>query len=463
MLLAMAYAGLVVFGVGYALLGVPVQLSDSLGNMAKAQGVSLGELVYGEFFQASFLRPFLWAHLKVLLMLSGGDYFTWFRWWHVLQVAVLTWLYLRIVRPVTPAGAAAVPLGLAALVGSQTFEGTVNEAFPVNTFMTILLCVYAAAALALGPPGRWRDAAAAVLLVFAALTVESGLLVGVVVIAARMAGATGVSRAGTWLQLGLLGGYFALRFLFLDVGTPGLTERSSGFGFSMLDPRELVARFGEDPWLFYAYNVLSGLSSIFIGEPRAGVWAVTGALRAGEVRPADVIGVVASAGGTGLIGGYLWARRTAWRAWSLDHDDRIVAVFLAVAVANAGIGFAYSKEVILSPAGAFFALALAVAVRRLIQATSQASHLRSVTTALLLLAISSAWAFRDLRLHAVLRAAAETTRNDWAYADQWIEEQGLAFSPAGVELKRRLQHDAVTRVPARESLSSDLMELLGID
>src|SRR5688572_5522678 len=184
MLLATAYAAVVVFGLGYALLGLPVQLSDSLGNMAKAQDLSFGDLVYGEFFQASFLRPFLWAHLKVLLILSGSDYFTWFRGWHVLQVALLAWLYLRLVQPVTPAGAAAVPVGLAALVGGHTFVGTVVEAFPVNTFMTILLCVYAAAALALGPSGRWRDVAAAALLVFAALTVESGLLVGVVVIAA---------------------------------------------------------------------------------------------------------------------------------------------------------------------------------------------------------------------------------------------------------------------------------------
>ena len=256
--LAAAYAAVVVFGLGYALLGLPVQLSDSLGNMAKAQDLSLGNLVYGEFFQASFLRPFLWAHLKVLLILSGGDYFTWFRGWHVLQVGAADLAVSAVVQPVTPAGAAAVPLGLAALVGGHTFVGTVCEAFPVNTFMTILLCVLRGAR-------RWRSAlradggtsAAAVLLVFAALTVESGLLVGVVVIAARMAGATGVSQGGNVGAGGAVGGYFALRFLVLDVGAPGLTERSSGFGFSVLDPDELLARFGGNPVLFYAYNVLS--------------------------------------------------------------------------------------------------------------------------------------------------------------------------------------------------------------
>ena len=82
---------------------------------------------------------------------------------------------------------------------------------------------------------------------------------------------------------------------------------------------------------------------------------------------------------------------------------------------------------------------------------------------ILLLALSSAWAIRGLHLHAVLRAEAETARNDWAYADQWIEEQGMTFSPAGAELKRRLEADAVMRLPARDPVSSDLMEVLGID
>ena len=44
--------------------------------------------------------------------------------------------------------AAAVPLGLAALLGIHTFAGTVREAFPINTFMTILICCFAAADLA---------------------------------------------------------------------------------------------------------------------------------------------------------------------------------------------------------------------------------------------------------------------------------------------------------------------------
>src|SRR6185312_13718640 len=125
---------------------------------------------------------------------SRGNYFEWFRGWHVGQIALLTLLYVRLVRPSTWSGAAAVPVGLAALIGMHTFAGTVREAFPINTFMTILICAFAAADLALGPAsapdgqaprrgGLWRDAGAALIFVFPALTVESGLLIGVVFVA----------------------------------------------------------------------------------------------------------------------------------------------------------------------------------------------------------------------------------------------------------------------------------------
>ena len=459
LILAIVYAGLVLWGIGYALAGLPVQLSDSFGNIAKARQTSLMALVYGEFFQQSFLRPFLWAQLKVLLDLSGGHYFEWFRGWHVLQLAALIAFYLRLVVPVTAAAAAAVPLGLAALVGSHTFLGAVSEAFPINTFMTILLCSYGAAVLAFGPPRRWRDIAAAVLLVFAALTVESGLLVAVVVVAARIAGARGVSAAGALVQVGLVAGYFALRFLLLDVGAPGLTERSSGFGFSVMDPRELAARFGGNPLPFYAYNVLSALSTLLVAEPRAGVWRVTSSVLAGEATMAGLMGVAAAAGGTLLIAGYLWSRRAAWRAWALERDDQLVAVFVAVALANAAIGFAYSKDVILSPAGAFYALALSVAVRRVLLQSSAASGLRVAIVAVALTAVSGAWAFRAVHLYSALRLAAETTRNEWAYADQWIADQRWTLSPDEKALKLKLQYDAIARHPAPAPLPSGVTEL----
>ena len=137
----------------------------------------------------------------------------------------------------------------------------------------------------------------------------------------------------------------------------------------------------------------------------------------------------------------------------------MVAVFLAVALANAAIGFAYSKDVILSPAGAFYALALSIAVRRVLLQSSAASGLRVGILAVALTVVSGAWAFRAVHLYSALRVAAETTRNEWAYADSWIEGQRWTLSPDEKALKLKLQYDAIARHPAPSPLPSGVIEL----
>ena len=41
----------------------------------------------------------------------------------------------------------ALPIGLAALIGSHTIAWTLREAFPINAYLTIVLCCAAAANL----------------------------------------------------------------------------------------------------------------------------------------------------------------------------------------------------------------------------------------------------------------------------------------------------------------------------
>ena len=459
--LSYGYAAMVVAGVAYFLVDLPVQVTDSYGNLVKAAQGTLGSLVYGEFYQRAYLRPFLWGHLRIVYDLSGGAYYEWFRGWHVGQVALLVVLFLRLLRPRSLSGAAVVPLGLAALIGMHTFAGTVREAFPINTFMTILLCCYAAADLALGPPRWWRDVAAAILFVFAALTVESGLLIGVIFVTAFLAGARGVSRAGVGLQVLLVAGYFVLRFAVLQIGSPGLEERRSGFGFSGLDPEQLIARFGSHPLLFYAYNVVSSFLSVLVAEPRGGTWGVTSSLLRGQPSLAGLVNITASTLGTLLIGVYTWRRRHDWLARRFDRSDQLVIIFVGVAAANAVISYAYTKDVILSPAGALFAVALAVAARHFMDAVSPA---RATAAVLLLSVLSGAWAFRAIGAHLGLRTAAAAMHSEWAYVDQWLErEHQVPTEPFAVELKRHLQDDAVRTHPLRPALIGEWLEWFGND
>src|SRR5262245_6194250 len=127
--------GLLVAGVlGYFLFGLVIQVSDSFGNLLALQSPTLGELVSAQFSQRGYLRPLLWAQLKIVYELSGGNYFLWFRGIHVVQALLLIVLYVRLVRPKTALDAALVPLALAVLVGAHTFVPLVREAFPINGF-----------------------------------------------------------------------------------------------------------------------------------------------------------------------------------------------------------------------------------------------------------------------------------------------------------------------------------------
>jgi hypothetical protein len=382
----------------------------------------------------------------------------------VAQVFALVLLFLAWVRPRTWKDAAIVPLALAALLGIHTFEGAIMEAFPVNTFLTILLCCLAAANLAFAAPRWWVDVAAALLFVVAALTVESGLLVWVIVVGAALVGARGVSRAGLGALTVLLAGYFVLRFAVLDVGAPDLLERSSGFGFRVLDTGELVARFGDAPWVFYAYNVVTSFLSVLVGEPRGGVFRLVRGLTTGSVPPALVVSVAASTLGTALVAAYVWQRRTAWLGRRFTRDDQVVALFLIVLAANAVISYPYTKDVIMSPAGVFYAAALFAAARGLtLGGIGGRGALASAMAAVFCLGLGTAWAVRDVGMHLNLRLSALRAGNDWGYADDQFARQERVLEGEDLRLFRQLQHDALIAHPPPPQLWLQELRLFDVN
>jgi hypothetical protein len=450
---AYVYGLAVVFGLAHFLYDIPIQLTDSYGNMLKLD-TTWTELLRNELTARGYLRPLLFAELKAVYDLSGGNYFPWFRGVHVAQVLALVLFFLALVRPRTRRDLILVPLGLAVLVGVHTFRGTVVEAFPVNTFMTVLLCCLAAAVIALGERRWWTDAAAVLLFLVAALTVETGLLVWVVLIGAALVGARAVSRPALAVVSVLFAGYFVLRFVVLDVGAPALIERSSGFGFAILDPGELAALFGDRPLPFYAYNVAASASSVLFAEPRGGVFRLTQAIVEDRATPGLWINVTTSVLATMLIAVFVWQRRRRVRTWSFDRDDRLVLLFVMVVAANAVISYPYTKDVVMSPSGAFLAVAVFAATRSVTWPTSRGMTI-AVSAAALVLA--SGWSIRAIGTHVQLREHAFKIRNDWAYADHWFAQQSEAVRLDGQRpLKRVLQRDAIYGhdVPPELTLSS---------
>ena len=446
---------------GHFLLGLPIQVSDSFGHLQQL-AASWNDLLSGRFTQDSFFRPFMWAEMKAIRELSGGNYTPWFRGTHVVQVLVLTVMFVALVRIRTWRDVICLPLGLAVVLGMHTFSGTVTEAFPINTYMTVLLLCVAAAVLVLGRYRWWNDVLAIVLFVVAALTLETGLIVWVIFVGGVLLGARGVSRPALAVQTVLLGLYFYARFVLLDVGSPGLVERSSGFGFAVLDPPELIDRFGANPLPFYLYNVLSSALSVLASEPRSGVFRITQALTSGTVQPVMLVNAVASVGALALLGRFAWVRRRDWLARTLEHDDRIVLLSAMVLGANAAISYPYTKDVIMSPSGVFLAAAVAAAVRHLF--TTTPLRLPPARAAVLIAAVavvSVAWSLRALAVYNQLRQAAVTERLDWAYVELDIAE-GLvhASTPEARALLEKLRHDALISRPSPPPLDLPFQALL---
>ena len=454
-----AYAIVVAAGLGYFLLRVPIQVTDCFANML-ALDQPFGALIRHTLEDRAYFRPGLWASLKTVYDLAGGEYFYWFRLTHALQVLLAIVLFVKLSLPQSFAEAAALPLGIAVLIGSHTFAWTVREAFPINTFLTVVVSCAAAANLVAARHRWWIDAFAAVLFAFAMLTVESGVLVWVIVAGGYAVGFRGVSGRGVLVVTAMLVGYFALR-AWLGVGVPDLTAREAGFGFARRSGEELAAMFGANPLPFYLYNVAASVSGVLFAEPRDGVWRLLRATVQGRPDLPALVNVVSSTLATLVICWFVWSRRGAWISGRFEHRDRVVLLFVAVLAANAAISYAYTKDVIMSPAGFFFAAAVAAAASELFESMGRRPPASAAWVVIALLA--STWAVRHVGVHAALAETAIDVREQWATVDDWIARQIGPLDEQGLRLKQQLQRDAIVRFPVKPPIRDKWTLLFDLD
>jgi len=418
--LSYAYATLVAIGLGYFLFRMPFQLRDNLGLILDAQQRSYWDIL-GEV-QPGYVRPLLGGLVKIVFDLSFGQYFLTYKTLHAVQVGLLLLLFVRLHGVRSGMDFAGSTLAITILVGMHTFNGTVREGFPINTFLTILVCCLAAVNLSASRPRPWVDWAAVSLVAWAAFTVETGLLVWVCFVVGFASGFRGVSRRALIVMTGVIGVYFLLRFVILGAGAPELAYRPTGFGFSGLEPEELRSRFGEVPFLLYGYNIVSSILTVLFSEPRAGIWDFTRRLLDGSVQRWQMVNVVSSLCVTLLIGRLVWRRRRQWMRFELGDGDRLVLLFLAVLVGNAAISYPYTKDVIMSPAGVFYALAAYVAIRELLVSARGYSFrlVSTVPVAVVLVVMSTTWCVRSVGNHYSLRYQAFLNSSDWTELDGWL-------------------------------------------
>jgi hypothetical protein len=251
------------------------------------------------------------------------------------------------------------------------------------------------------------------------------LLVWVGLAAAFVVGFRGVSRPAVIIATILVAAYIGVRFTYLDVGAPALTERSSGFGFRSLDPPELIARFGANPLPFYAYNLAGGTLSILLSEPRSGVFVLGRELMSDSVEIGTALNVATSAATTLLL---FWYAARRWRDWlqrALTHADRLYFVAAAMIAANVVVSYPYLKDVTLSTGAAFYPLAMFAAIHLLVTDTAARTVTlgRAIATIALLTVISVGWTVRAAAFAIDMRYNAAVMQRDWVPAYEWLASQ----------------------------------------
>jgi len=447
-----ALAAVLAAAMAYDLWRMPVQVSDSLAEILDAQASPSIAASFGNAIgTTSYLRPLRIAQIKALFDLAGGrSYHLVYRGFHALLIILLIWLFVRALPIESPLDAAAAALALMVLTGLHTTLAFLREAFPINHFLEIAVLVLLALNLTLSnggvPRAGWRgwliDLLAGLTFACAALTLESGILVWVVIAAAWLVGLRGVSARGLAFVTILLAGYFMLRFWYLETGLPSLTERTSGFFLERLEPSEIQQRFGDRAFVFYAYNVMASALSVFLSEPRDGLFVATRAWRGGDVHPHAYLTVLSSFGMTMVM---VWAASWWWRRGApLGRAGRLAIVAMVIIVANAALSFSYAKDDIIAIAGVFYAIAAFTTIRAALEYARAGGVGRALIVSVALLVLGSAWAMRSSGVHHVMNDHAFRARNDWAeMAYRWQREGRWPSAGEPLALIERLRNDAL--------------------
>ena len=172
---------------------------------------------------------------------------------------------------------------------------------------------------------------------------------------------------------------------------------------------------------------------------------------AGELAPWLWINVITSTLTTACIAWYVTTRIGAWwrlvvtRRVEFTREDQLVLVFAATLAANAMFGFAYTRDVMMSPAGLLYALAAFVAFDALLNRAAAGGLPIRALAVTALLAISIGWSIRTVGLTYVLRETAFIRRNDWAMGIERLQRNNqLPNTEAARTLAFRLRYNALT-------------------
>jgi hypothetical protein len=401
-------------GLSWCIVASPPTLYDGLGPILDARlADSSADVFRSALHTTSYFRPLRVAQIKAVFDLSPENPIRAFKLVHVILTLAACLFFALLLRPGSRAEFVAAAVAIMVFIGHHSFFLLVAEAYPINHFLEMVVIGLAVAVMARGPARWWKGLASIALLACALMTLESGALIWVVAVASWLIGWRGISARALVACTLVLAAYVWLRVDVLAIGSPGLDERAAGFGLSRLEPDEIVARFGDNPWPFYAYNAGASVLDVLFSQPRQGTFVLVRRWIDGDVPPWMWMHIVSSLLVSLSLVAFLWPAFGRWRRGALRDGDRFVLLAFAVIAANSVISYGYVKDDVLSIAGAFYAAGAYAVFVRLEQVTSSRATLR-VAAAVALVCASALWTSRAAGAFYSLRAFSYRTASDWA-------------------------------------------------
>jgi hypothetical protein len=179
---------------------------------------------------------------------------------------------------------------------------------------------------------------------------------------------------------------------------------------------------------------------VLFAEPQSGIFVAVRAWLDDRLLPRVTVPLITSLATTALL---IWGAVRARRDGAHADASRAVFVFLAVLAANSILSFAYTKDEIMSVAGAFYAMAAFAVVRDLLGSLDLRPAAAPAVVLLLGLLVAG-WSVRASGVHYVLRSQAIKHQADWAdLPGRWRRQGDWPEDPAEERLILQLRGDAI--------------------
>jgi len=359
----------------------------------------------------TYYRPLYHLSVMAIWMHAGslGARLAWIKVLHFVPMLALPLLFIWHLRPRDRRTAVAALVATAVLIGSPGYRDNLEIPLAYTAVgMLLALIVWMQLQAA---PTSWRTWLIIVLTVVAVGFKEQGLVIVPVIVVAWWMGARGATPrlVGGVVALTLV--YLAYRFHYRNHW--GAFQQSMGLGFSIIEAREAVARFGAFPYGMYAYNSLSTVFNVLFDEPSAGLYFITRNLRFGGLQAWEVINLGSSVLLTGIIA---WA---GWRVWSgraramSSIEARAYGAMLMALLASGALSFEYSRDRLGGMAAVFYALAAYFAFLQLDTWRGIGRGvLRGIST-LVLVIVAAGWAVRAYGTVEWVKRTSEMNHQGW--------------------------------------------------